>query len=681
MTNSLLIKSPFPSFSTIRTEDIEPAIKQLIAQDRTTFAHLFAEGKKYTWDNLLAPMEEMHDYLGQVWAPVSHLHAVMETDKLREAYKNCLPLLTDYHTEIMQNEALYKAIESIKNSPDYKTLTPAQCKIIDNYLRDLRLAGVHLQAQDKVRFGELQKQLSQLTTTFSENILDATHAWTLHVTEREALKGLPESAIKMAEENAKDHDKPGWLLTLDYPCYSMAIKYLANRELRWLMYEAYVTRASDQGPDAGRFDNTDVMETILKTRHELAHLLDFKNYAEYSLKTKMAATPERVLTFLNDLVDKSKKTATLEIDELTAFAKNMDGIEKLEAWDVAYYSEKLRQHKFAFSEEDLRPYFPIDKVLCGMFVVMQKLYGITVKEAHDVDLWHPSVQFFEVYDESHQMRGYFYTDLYARPHKRDGAWMDECRARRMLPSGKIQLPIAFLTCNFARPLDNKQAQLTHDDVLTLFHEFGHCLHHIMTKVDYISVSGINGVPWDAVEFPSQFLEFWCWEKEVIDLISSHEQTKETLPDALFNKMIAAKNFQSGMQMLRQLEFSLFDFCMHLTYDPMKGPQVQSVLDDVRRKVSVIKTPVFNRFQHSFSHVFAGGYAAGYYGYKWADVLSSDAFAKFEEKGIFDHESGQSFLKNILEQGGVYEPMDLYIAFRGREPTTDALLKYSGLSVA
>ncbi len=671
-------QSQFPSFSTIRPDDIEPTIKQLLTKNRTTFNHLLTQNKSYTWDNLLAPMEDMDDYLGQVWSPISHLHAVMESDQLREAYKKCLPELTEYHTDIMQNVDFYKAIQHIAKSPEFKILKPAQRKIIENYLRDFHLAGVDLGAKEKIRFGELQKQLSQLSTQFSENILDATHAWTLHITDRDALKGLPEQTIKMAEENAKEQKKTGWVLTLDYPCYSMVMKFLENRELRRSMYEAYVTRASELGPDAKRFDNSAIMEDILKARHELALLLGFNNYAEYSLKTKMAKTTERVLSFLNDLVEKSKKTAQAEINELTAFAKSLDNIEKLEAWDLAFYSEKLQQSKFLFSQEDLRPYFPVDKVLSGMFAVMQKLYGITVKERHGVDIWHPHVQFFEVYDEHNVLRAFFYTDLYARPHKREGAWMDECRVRRLLSNETIQLPIAFLTCNFTRPIDNKPALLTHDEVLTLFHEFGHCLHHMMTKVDYAGVSGINGVPWDAVEFPSQFLEFWCYEKEVLHLMSSHVETKETLPESLLNKIIEAKNFQSGLQMLRQLEFALFDFHMHLAYDPTKGPQIQAVLDDVRRKVSVVPAPAFNRFQHSFSHIFAGGYAAGYYGYKWAEVLSSDAFEKFEEAGIFDHDTGQAFLKDILEKGGVYEPMDLYVAFRGREPTVDALLKYSGL---
>lgn len=676
--NQVLTKTTFPVFSAINPEKIEPMIKQLIAQNRSKFTHLLEGGNHYSWDNLLAPIEEMGDELSQAWAPVSHLHSVMESDKLREAYKKCLPLLTEYHTEIMQNEKFYEALQFIANSPDFKTLTAAQRKIIDNGLRDLRLAGVHLAPKDKARFGELEKQLSQLCTQFSEHLLDATQSWILHVTDIHALEGLPEQTLKIAEENAKERKLEGWVLTLDYPCYSTVMKYLKNRELRWLMYEAYVTRASDQGPDANKWDNSQIMEDILKIRHELALLLGFNDYAEYSLKTKMAAQPERVLNFLNELVIKSKPAAEKEIQELEALAKSEDGISQLEAWDVAYYSEKLQQSKYAISQEDLRPYFPITKVLPGMFLVMKKLYGITVKEKNNIDIWHPNVQFFEIYDEDNNLRGYFYTDLYARPHKREGAWMDECRVRRLLPENTLQLPIAFLTCNFTRPVDNKPALLTHDDVVTLFHEFGHCLHHLLTKVDYAGVSGINGVLWDAVEFPSQFLEFWCWEQEAIHLISGHVETGEVLPDALFNKMIAAKNFQSALQMLRQLEFSLFDFRLHHEFDPTKKCQIQAMLDDVRSHVSVFKVPTFNRFQHSFLHIFAGGYAAGYYGYKWAEVLASDAFAKFEEKGIFDHDTGQAFLKNILEKGGVYDPMELYIAFRGREPTIDALLKYSGL---
>ncbi len=674
---SLSNPGSLPIFSDIQPEAIEPALKQLIAQNRATLSQLLSQ-QEFTWDNFMAPLEEMDDQLSHLWSPVSHLHGVAESEALRAAYNICLPLLTEYHTDIMQNELVYNAIQSISKSPHYSRFTTAQQKVINNTLRDFRLAGVHLPPAEKARFAELQKQLSKLSTKFSENILDATHAWTLHVTDPEALLGLPEQTLKIAAETAQQRELSGWVLTLDYSSYSMVMKYLAHRELRWLMYEAYVTRASDQGPNAGRWDNTAIMEDILKIRYEMANLIGFKNYAEYSLSTKMANTPERVLKFLNDLVDRSKSAAINEIQELTIFAKEREGIERLEAWDLAYYSEKLRQTKLALCETELQPYFPVNKVLEGMFDIVHKLYGMTVVERHGVDVWHPHVQFFEIYDENNTLRGYFYIDLYARAHKREGAWMDECQARRRLPDGSLHLPIAFLTCNFARPLPNKPALLGHEDVQTLFHEFGHCLHHLLTQVDYAPVSGINGVPWDAVEFPSQFFEHWCWEKEAIALISGHEETGEALPDVLFNKLIAARNFQSGLHMLRQLEFALFDFRLHLEYDPEKGPQVQAMLNEVRSQVSVINTSTFNRFQHSFSHIFAGGYAAGYYSYKWAEVLSSDAYIPFEEKGLFDRATGHSFLTNILEQGGVYDPMELYIAFRGHEPTVDALLKQGGL---
>ncbi|HEX2549843.1 MAG TPA: M3 family metallopeptidase, partial [Gammaproteobacteria bacterium] len=665
-------QSLFPNFSHIQPESIEPALKKLLTENRKKLQTLLKE-KNLSFQNLIMPLEEMDDRLSQFWAPISHLHSVMESEELRAAYNACLPILTEYHTEFMQNETLYNALKKIAESPEYQTLNMAEKKLLDNSLRDFRLTGVHLPSADKASLGELQKKLNKLSTKFSENLLDATHAWDLHITDPTMLMGLPPQIIKIAEQNAKQHNKEGYVFTLDHSTYAVVMKNLNHREFRWLMYQAYVTRASDQGPNAGRFDNTPIMNDILKERNAFAKILDFKNYAEYSLKTKMAESPDLVMTFLQDLVERSKQASENEMAELQAFAKEMDGISPLEAWDFAYYSEKLREAKFSYSEEDIRPYFPINKVLSGMFTVVNKLYGLTIKERNDVDIWHPHVQFFEVYDKDQQLRGYFYIDLYARPHKREGAWMDECRGRRKLADGSIQLPIAFLTCNFSRPLDDKPALLMFDDVVTLFHEFGHCLHHIVTQVDRAAVAGINGVPWDAVEFPSQFFEFWCYEKEVLDLISSHFETGLPLPDAMYQKLHAAKNFHAGVQMLRQLEFALFDFRIHLEYDPTLKNFIQHTLNDVREHVAVIKTPVFNRFQHSFSHVFAGGYAAGYYSYKWAEVLSADAFSKFEEKGIFDQKTGQEFL-HILESGGTKSPMDLYVEFRGRKPTVDALLK-------
>lgn len=680
MENPLLNQGALPSFSNIVPEvHIEPALKQVISQNRTELAALLNTTQDFTWDNLMMPIEEMSDNLSKVWSPVSHMHSVLESDTLRTVYNTCLPLLTEYHTEIMQNEALFKAIQSIASSPAYQQLNAAQRKVIDNEIRDFKLAGVNLAPTDKARFGELQKQLSKLTTQFAENLLDATHAWILHVTDANALAGLPEETLKMAALSAQQHEKTGWVFTLDAPCYSAVMKYLDKRELRWLMYEAYVTRASDQGPDAGKWDNTQIIDDILRLRHELANLLGFSNFADYSLATKMADTPKRVLDFLYDLVLKSKEPAAKEIEELTQFAKNMHGLDHLEVWDIAYYTEKLRQEKYALSQEELKPYFPAHQVLSGLFSVVNKLYGIKLSEKTSADVWHPQVGFFEVLSEKDQLIGYFYTDLYARPHKREGAWMDECRIRRRLQDGSLQYPVAFLTCNFTPPLGNKPALLSQEEVETLFHEFGHCLHHLLTQIDYAAISGINGVPWDAVEFPSQIMEHWCWDKETISLISSHHETGECLPDTLYNKLLAAKNFHSAMHMLRQLEFSLFDFRIHLEYDPQKRGQVQAILDDVRASIAVLSPPQFNRFQHSFSHIFAGSYAAGYYSYKWAEVLSSDAFSKFEETGIFNRETGLSFLKNILEQGGLRSPMENFIAFRGREPSIEALLRHSGLA--
>lgn len=678
MENPLLSSSLLPSFSSILPEHIEPALKHVIAQNRNDLNELLKNEGHFTWDNLMEPMEIIGDRISKMWSPVSHLHGVAETEELRAAYKACLPILSDYQTELMQNEAFYKAVQSIADSEEYTKLNQAQRKVIDNELRDFKLAGVNLPPAEKARFGEIQKKLSELTTQFAEHLLDATNAWTLHVTDPNALKGLSDELLTMAQQNAQQHDQSGWVFTLEYPCYSTFMKYSENRELRWLMYEAYVTRASDQGPNAGRFDNTAIMDEILKTRHELANLLGFKNFAEYSLATKMADTPDLVLGFLNDLVVKSKAFGEEEIEEIYRYAKEHDGLTQVETWDLPYYTEKLRHTKYALSQEDLRPYFPANKVMEGMFAVVNKLYGLKIIERKEVDTWYPQVQFFEVYNEENNLRGYFYTDLYARPHKREGAWMDDCRGRRRLKDGSIQYPVAFLTCNFNRPLGNKPALLTHEEVLTLFHEFGHCLHHILTQVDYLDVSGINGVAWDAVEFPSQFFEFWCWDKDALELISGHYETGEPMPDIFYNKLIAAKNFQPGMHMLRQLEFSIFDFRIHLEYDPKLGGRVQAILDDVRKNVAVVKASSFNRFQHSFSHIFAGGYAAGYYSYKWAEVLSSDAFSKFEERGVFDQKTGREFLHNILEQGGTREPMELFIAFRGRKPSIEPLLRHNGL---
>lgn len=672
-------QSALPHFSQLDPAQIEPILQVMLDQNRLLIDTLLATSESYTWDNLMQPLEDMNDELGKYWSPISHMHAVMETEALRDAYNKALTILTTYHTEISQNTNLFNAISAIASRSDFADLNPAQRKIIENDIRNFKLSGIHLSAEKKLRFAELEQQLSQLMTTFSEHLLDATQGWTLHISDVAELEGLPTQALQLALENAKKRNLEGYLLTLDYPSYSASIRFLKNRDLRRQMHEAHVTRASDIGPNAGKWDNTEIINQILAVRHEMAQLVDFENYAEYSLATKMAKKSAVVLKFLHDLAAKSKPYALKELQEVAAIAKKLDNIDTLEAWDIAFYSEKLQEATFHFTEEDLRAYFPIDNVLTGLFTVVNKLYGITVEENKQIEVWHPDVHFFSIYDKENNLRGGFYIDLYARTHKRDGAWMDECRVRRRLREDHLQYPVAYLTCNFMPPLDNQRALLTHDEVITLFHEFGHCLHHMLTTVDYAGVAGINGVEWDAVEFPSQFLENFCWEKEALMLLAKHYQTGEPLPEELYKKMTAAKHFQTGLQMVRQLEFSLFDFRLHLEFEPNKKQQVQTILNEVRQETAVVKTPAFNRFQHSFAHIFSGSYAAGYYSYKWAEVLSADAYAKFKENGIFDAATGLSFMQNILEVGGVRDPMASFIAFRGREPNIDALLIHSGIA--
>jgi len=673
-------REDLPVFSRIRPEAIESELEALIEDNRRSLQRLLAENEEYTWDNLIAPLEELEDRLARFWSPVQHLHAVADSEALRRAYNACLPRLTEYHTELGQNAALFAACRQIAESPEYARLDSAQQKVIDNMLRDFRLSGVDLDAQRKAEFAEIQQQLSRAQTRFEENLLDATHGWSLHVTDRERLRGLPESALALAADAARRQDKPGWVLTLDIPSYLPVMQYAEDAGLRRDMYEAFVTRASEQGPGAGRWDNSVPMQEILALRSRLAGLLGFDSYADYSLARKMAESPAAVLEFLQNLVSHARPVARREYAELQDFARRSDGVDTLNAWDAAFYAERLRRERFDFSQEDLRPYFPVPQVITGLFEVVHKLYGLRILKRMAVDTWHPDVTFYDIYDRDGNLRGGFYLDLYARDHKRGGAWMDECRIRHR-HAGGTQLPVAYLTCNFTPPVGGEDSLLTHDEVTTLFHEFGHGLHHMLTLVDYPDVAGINGVPWDAVELPSQFLENWCWERESLDLFARHHRTGEPLPAALLDKMQRARNFQSGMQMVRQLEFALFDFRLHGDRQERDAAAIQALLEEVREEVAVIRPPAWNRFQHSFAHIFAGGYAAGYYSYLWAEVLSADAFSKFEENGIFDRPTGDQFLHTILEQGGARDPMELFTAFRGREPRIDALLRHSGISTA
>lgn len=678
MSNPLLSGAKLPLFSQIKPEHIQAAVEHAIAQCRTKIDEVLQNQGPYTWDNLVAPLEQVDDELSQIWSPISHMNSVLSTDEWRTAHDACLPLLSEYGTYVGQHQGLYQAYKALCASAEFAKLSQAQQTVIEHSLRDFELSGIGLDDVQKVRYGEIVKRLSELTSGFSNQLLDATQAWTKLIVDEAELVGLPDSAKAAAKAMAQARELDGWLFTLDFPSYLPIMTYSENRKLREECYRAFVTRASDQGPNAGEFDNSPLMDEILALRHELALLLGFDSFAEKSLATKMAETPAQVMAFLNELALRSKDQAKAELTELSAFAEAEYGVTEMASWDLSFYAEKLQQHKYEISQEILRPYFPEDKVLAGLFYTVSRLFGLKIVEQNDFDRWHKDVRFFDIFDETDEHRGSFYLDLYARIGKRGGAWMDDCRVRRQTANG-LQKPVAYLTCNFNGPVDGKPALFTHDEVTTLFHEFGHGIHHMLTKIDVAGVSGINGVPWDAVELPSQFMENWCWQEEALAEISGHFETGEPLPKALLDKMLAAKNFQSGMMMLRQLEFSLFDFRMHHEYDPAKGARIQEILDEVRRQVAVLIPPSFNRFQHGFAHIFAGGYAAGYYSYKWAEVLSADAFSRFEQEGIFNPETGRSFLHNILEMGGSIEPMELFKQFMGREPNIDALLRHSGIA--
>ncbi|MFM4902225.1 oligopeptidase A [Aeromonas hydrophila] len=679
MNNPLLTMDSLPPFSQIQPDQVQPAVTQAIADCKQKISDVLAQRDPHTWDSLIAPLEEVNDRLARIWSPVSHLNSVLNSEALRAAHDACLPLLSEFQTYVGQHEGLYQAYRELAESDDFPLLSGAQRKEIQNTLRDFRLSGIGLPAEAQQRYGEIQARLSELASRFSNNVLDATQGWHKLVTDEAELAGLPQSAQAAARQLAELKGKEGWLFTLDIPSYLPVMMYADNRALRAELYEAFTTRASDQGPNAGKWDNSAIMTELLALRRELAQLLGFANYAELSLATKMADKPEQVVNFLTDLAAKSLPQGKAELEEIRAFAAEQHGQGELAAWDLAYYAEKLKQHKFSISDEQLRPYFPASKVVKGLFEVVKRVFGMKVRERLGIDTWHPDVRFYDIFDAEDELRGSFYLDLYAREHKQGGAWMDVCLGRRYRQDGSLQKPVAYLTCNFNGPVDGKPALFTHNEVVTLFHEFGHGIHHMLTRIDVAGVAGINGVAWDAVELPSQFLENWCWESEALAFISGHHGTGEPLPADLLEKMLTARNFQAAMQMLRQLEFALFDFRLHQEFDPASADQIPALLDEVRSQVAVMTPPAFNRFQHSFSHIFAGGYAAGYYSYKWAEVLSADAFSRFEEEGIFNPATGQSFLKNILEKGGSKEPMELFRAFRGREPQVDALLRHSGIA--
>jgi len=707
--NPLLDFSGLPRFSEIKPEHVTPAMDALLEENRALVDKLAADAAAPAWEAFVQPLEDANERLSRSWGQVSHLNAVMNSPELREAYNANLPKITAYYADLSQNPGLFEKFKALRNAPSFAALSAARKKMIENELRDFRLGGVELPADQKARFKAIQEELSALSAKFEENILDATNDFSLLVEDKGELAGIPADALQAAQEAARKDDKAGWKFTLHAPSYMPVMQYAENRGLREKIYRAYVTRASEfpsapspegkgrsehpQGVGYGckaaeaattvLWDNTALIAKILKLRREAAQLLGFEHYADVSLSTKMAQSPQQVLDFLGDLAARAKPYAQRDFKELEQFARDELNLSELAAWDAAYASEKLRLKRYAFSDNEVKQYFPETEVLPGMFKVVETLYGLSITQTA-APVWHEDVRFYTIKDRNAEPVGQFYFDLYARDHKRGGAWMDDAITRRR-KDGAIQVPVAYLNCNFSAPVGSypeghkKPALFTHDEVITLFHEFGHGLHHLLTRIEDMGVSGISGVEWDAVELPSQFMENFCWEWEVVRHMAKHVDTNEPLPRALFDKMVNAKNFQSGMQTVRQIEFSLFDMHLHYDFDPESGKTALQLLDEVRRRVAVLFPPEYNRFPNNFSHIFAGGYGAGYYSYKWAEVLSADAYSLFEENGVLSPEVGHRFWSEILGVGGSRSALESFTAFRGREPSIEALLRHSGMS--
>ena len=675
--NPLLNFSGLPQFDKVRAEHVEPAIDHLLKTARDCIEDLANSKAEPTWGNFAKPLEDMEEKLSRAWSQVGHMNAVVNSPELREAYNASLPKLTDFYSDLGQDERLYAKFRALKNSPAFATLSSTQQRIVENEVRDFRLGGAELPEKDKARFKGIQESLSKLTTKFEENLMDTVNDFAHFVDDVSELKGLPEDALQAAQEAASRDGKTGYKFTLHFPSYMPILQYGENRALRETLYRAYATRASEFGK--AEWDNTPLMRDILKLRQEAAQLLGFNNYAEMSLATKMADTPAEVTQFLDNLAARAKPFAQRDMQELTEYAAKL-GITDMQAWDVGFVSEKLREDKYAFSDQEVKQYFPEAKVLEGLFKVVETIFGVHVKKSQ-APVWHKDAAFYEICDRNNKPIGQFYLDLYARNNKRGGAWMDEAITRRKQGENDITTPVAYLTCNFSAPVGDKPALFTHDEVITMFHEFGHGLHHMLTQVDDYGVSGIKGVEWDAVELPSQFMENFCWEWDVVRHMTEHVETKAQLPRVLFDKMIAAKNFQAGMQTLRQIEFSLFDMRLHGEFDPNGKATTLDLIEAVRDEVAVVRPPKWNRFPNGFSHIFAGGYAAGYYSYKWAEVLSADAYSMFEENGVLCAETGQRFWHEILAKGGSRPALESFVAFRGRAPDIEALLRHNGMTVA
>ena len=674
MTETMSKNTDLPRHLEINPSEIEATISRLIASNTKEIESILeAVGEEPTWNNLVAPLEELDDRISKVWSPIAHLNAVASTPELRKAHDASITKLSEYSTEIGQLQPLYSAYLKISQSSAYAEFSIDQRKVIKDAIKDFELSGVALPLDQKKRFGEVSRRLSEITSLFSNNVLDATDDWVKEIADVSELEGLPDVNIALAAEAAKSRGFDGYALTLEAPSYLGVMDHVENRSLRKEIHEAYVTRASDVGPTAGQYDNTHVIDEILSLRRELASLLGFSNYAELSIERKMARSTDEVLSFLKSLLDQSLPKAQKDLQELQDFGSKYYSLESISSWDIRFLSERLRTQKYSVSQEELRPYFPLEKVLAGMFQVAESLYGVQISSSEPLDKWHEDVRFYEVRNQG-VLVAQFYLDPFSRQAKRSGAWMADCVVRREI-GNFLQLPVAYLTCNFAGQVEGKPALLTHNEVVTLFHEFGHGLHHMLTSQRFASISGINGVAWDAVELPSQIMENWCWKRESMRMISGHWETGEPIPDALLDKVVLAKNFQSGLAVLRQLEFGFFDMAVHSSLGPI---DIFKVIEEVRKSTALVPPPDYDRFPWAFGHVFSGGYAAGYYSYLWAEVLSADAFSAFEEVGIFDRETGNRFLTEVLAVGGSVDALEMFKAFRGREPRIDALLRHSGL---
>ncbi len=672
--NPLLEFDGLPRFAELKPEHVAPAMDRLLAEGRAALAHVTGDQVPCTWDAFVTPLEDANERVARAWGQVAHLHGVLDSPALRDAYNANLPKLTRYWTELGHDERLFRRYRELRDSAAYADLAPARKRQVQNALRDFRLGGAELAPEKKARFGAIQDELARLGAKFAENVLDATNAYSIVIEDPARVAGLHEDLLEAAREAAQKDGKRGWKFTLHAPSYLPLMQYAEDRALRETMYRESVTRASELGRP--EWDNTPLIARILELRREEAQLLGYPNFAEVSLVPKMADTPEQVLAFLEDLAQRARPFAEHDAQELREFARAELGIGKLEAWDLAYASEKLRARRYAFSDNEVKQYFPEDAVIGGLFGLVETLYGVRIAPG-SAPVWHPDVRLFEIRDAGGALVGQFYADLYARETKRGGAWMDDAIGRRRTARG-LQTPVAYVNCNFSRPLGDRPALFTHDEVITLFHEFGHCLHHLLTRGEDLGVSGINGVEWDAVELPSQFMENFCWEWDVLSRMTRNVDTGAALPRSLFDKMLAAKNFHSGLATLRQIEFALFDMHLHFDFEPDAGRTALALLEEVRAKVAVLKPPAYNRFPNNFSHIFGGGYAAGYYSYKWAEVLSADAYSLFEEKGVLDAATGARFRDEVLAVGGARPTAESFRAFRGRDPQVDALLRHNGM---